>query len=128
MSDSIPTPVLLTILQNKINNAVYGLNEWISVSSIEAKLDSRFNANKWEMSYNDKLKLLWFVVQVNPSESITGSIHPLFIFPRTISDGAVVNSEIGRSCIVNGEGLMVKGSETWNKNISYRFSGMLKIK
>lgn len=132
MSDLIPSPVLLAILQNQINKAVDKINKdldkWISVSSTDVQLDSRFNVDYWEMEYNDKLKLLWFVVRLNPTETISGQIRKLFVLPRNVKEGALVNSDSGRDCFFHEEGLFVQGpNKTWTQNTNYRFSALLKI-
>lgn len=101
---------------------------WVGVTSEEAQLDSRFNVNFWSMSYNEKLKLLYFSIRVNPKEAVSGQINALFVFPKKIDENALIQNETGRNCLVYSNSLLIQGSNTWSQGTNYRFSGMLKLK
>lgn len=101
---------------------------WVAVSATEANLDSNFNVNMWSMHYNEKLKLLHFMIRVNPTEAVSGQINALFTFPKKVEGNDLIMSETGRNCIVYSNGLLIQGSGTWAAGTNYRFSGMLKLK
>ena len=109
-----------------IRNDDISLDNWISVSSQDVELDARFNVAKWDMWYNENLKLLWFMIRVNPSENVSGAFD-LCNMPRHIVEGALVQSEIPRTVMIYANKLRVMGTGIWNQGTNYRFSGMFKL-